>query len=206
MWAKQKGFTIVELLIVIVIIGILAAITIVAYNGIQQRAQTTAMSSDLAGAARHMELAKVDSTDESYPSSIPSGVKASQGIVLQLAQTATNKTFCMNAYRSSPYMVSSFDSATKTTRPYLCSGATIGSAVGGSAPTAPRGVNLVADISTWATTGGVTYSSATNEFVFASAGNATSPLIRVDEPTSAVLKVESIGTTAAPDHTPNSGV
>jgi general secretion pathway protein G len=38
MWAqKQKGFTIVELLIVIVVIGILAAITIVAYNGIQQR-------------------------------------------------------------------------------------------------------------------------------------------------------------------------
>ncbi|MFZ2836491.1 MAG: prepilin-type N-terminal cleavage/methylation domain-containing protein [Candidatus Saccharimonadales bacterium] len=37
MWAKykqQSGFTIVELLIVIVIIGILAAITIVAYNGI----------------------------------------------------------------------------------------------------------------------------------------------------------------------------
>ena len=39
MWAKQKGFTIVELLIVIVIIGILAAITIVAYNGIQQRSR-----------------------------------------------------------------------------------------------------------------------------------------------------------------------
>ena len=31
---KQRGFTIVELLIVIVVIGILAAITIVAYNGI----------------------------------------------------------------------------------------------------------------------------------------------------------------------------
>ena len=41
MWAKNKnknGFTIVELLIVIVVIGILAAITIVAYNGIQARA------------------------------------------------------------------------------------------------------------------------------------------------------------------------
>ena len=37
-----NGFTIVELLIVIVIIGILAAITIVAYNGITARAQTTA--------------------------------------------------------------------------------------------------------------------------------------------------------------------
>jgi prepilin-type N-terminal cleavage/methylation domain-containing protein len=36
---KQTGFTIVELLIVIVVIGILAAISIVAYNGIQQRAR-----------------------------------------------------------------------------------------------------------------------------------------------------------------------
>jgi prepilin-type N-terminal cleavage/methylation domain-containing protein len=42
-WAKQKqtGFTIVELLIVIVVIGVLAAITVVAYNGVQQRAQNT---------------------------------------------------------------------------------------------------------------------------------------------------------------------
>lgn len=38
---KQTGFTIVELLIVIVVIAILAAITIVAYNGIQQRARNS---------------------------------------------------------------------------------------------------------------------------------------------------------------------
>lgn len=38
---KQHGFTIVELLIVIVVIGILAAISIVAYNGIQSRANDT---------------------------------------------------------------------------------------------------------------------------------------------------------------------
>lgn len=37
----RTGFTIVELLIVIVVIGILAAITIVAFNGIQQRANNT---------------------------------------------------------------------------------------------------------------------------------------------------------------------
>ena len=39
---RARGFTIVELLIVIVVIAILATITIVSYNGIQQRAQNVA--------------------------------------------------------------------------------------------------------------------------------------------------------------------
>lgn len=39
--ANQGAFTIVELLIVIVVIAILAAISIVAFNGVQQRANNT---------------------------------------------------------------------------------------------------------------------------------------------------------------------
>ncbi|MFZ2125276.1 MAG: prepilin-type N-terminal cleavage/methylation domain-containing protein, partial [Candidatus Saccharimonadales bacterium] len=43
---KERGFTIVELLVVIVVIGILAAITIVSYSGITARANTQANKSN----------------------------------------------------------------------------------------------------------------------------------------------------------------
>lgn len=54
---KERGFTIVELLIVIVVIGILAAITIVAYNGVQQRARTTAAASSAETVQKKAEAA-----------------------------------------------------------------------------------------------------------------------------------------------------
>lgn len=57
---KQTGFTIVELLIVIVIIGILATITVVAYNGIQQRAKNQQASSDLANLTKAIHLARIN--------------------------------------------------------------------------------------------------------------------------------------------------
>lgn len=47
MWAKQKGFTIVEVIVVIVVIGILAAVTLVAYNGSQERARFASYKSDM---------------------------------------------------------------------------------------------------------------------------------------------------------------
>lgn len=58
---RQPGFTIVELLIVIVIIGILAAITVVAYNGIQQRSQTAKINSDLAMFSKAIKAARINS-------------------------------------------------------------------------------------------------------------------------------------------------
>lgn len=62
---KRTGFTIVELLIVIVIIGILAAITVVAYNGLQQRARDAQRQSDTKYLAKVLELYYID--NGSYP-------------------------------------------------------------------------------------------------------------------------------------------
>jgi type IV pilus assembly protein PilA len=62
---KNSGFTIVELLIVIVIIGILAAITIVAYNGIQNRAKASAAQSSANVLQKKLEA--YNAVKSSYP-------------------------------------------------------------------------------------------------------------------------------------------
>lgn len=57
---KQSGFTIVELLIVIVIIGILATLVIITFTGIQQRARNTKRQTDINSVDSHLEAFNAD--------------------------------------------------------------------------------------------------------------------------------------------------
>jgi len=97
MWAsfkhkKTSGFTIVELLIVVVVIAILAAITIVSYNGIQNRSNAAASLSTASSVAKKAESFNavagkypafpVDFSNSPATSSTPDGSLAGTGIVL----------------------------------------------------------------------------------------------------------------------------
>lgn len=98
---KHPGFTIVELLIVIVVIAVLAAITLVAYNGIQERARASTATSALSQAAKKLSLYQVD-----YPDTYPAdkveletiGIKDSSSVTYQYTRTASvPNTYCLTA-------------------------------------------------------------------------------------------------------------
>lgn len=58
--SRHQGFTIVELLIVIVVIAILASVSVVAYAGIQSRSRDSARISKIKDIAKALELYKID--------------------------------------------------------------------------------------------------------------------------------------------------
>lgn len=111
MWAKNKhrqGFTIVELLIVIVVIGILAAITIVAYNGIQTRARTAAVTSQLTQASQKIAVWQADNPGQSPVTLADVGVADTDSVSYQLTSnnSVSPSTFCVTAtYGSITYYI-----------------------------------------------------------------------------------------------------
>lgn len=62
------GFTIVELLIVIIVISVLAAISIIAYGSLQKRAAQAAVQSELASVSRSIDMFYAQ--NDTYPVSI----------------------------------------------------------------------------------------------------------------------------------------
>ncbi len=64
---KQQGFTIVELLIVIIVIGILATLVLVTFSGIQQSARNTQRQTDIKAVASHLET--YNAKNAFYPTS-----------------------------------------------------------------------------------------------------------------------------------------
>ena len=111
---SSLGFTIVELLIVVVVIAILAAITIVAYNGIQNRAKASALQTATKQAYTKVQTYAVQNA-EAYPSSLATaGLAPSDGNTYQyhVNNAVSPKKFCVSASKDT---VGYFMTNTQTT-------------------------------------------------------------------------------------------
>ncbi len=57
---KKSGFTIIELVVVMVVIGILAALVVVAYNGVVLKSKESALASDMSNARKSLEMYNIE--------------------------------------------------------------------------------------------------------------------------------------------------
>ncbi len=92
---RPTGFTIVEIIVVIVVIGILATVTAVSYSGWNKRIIETQIKSDLKGAASAMESYR--NFNNNYPDSIPSSFEPSQDVVLSGGGLGDGAEYCIDA-------------------------------------------------------------------------------------------------------------
>jgi len=95
----QKGYTIVEIISVIVVISILASIGFITYNGAQKRGYDSAIQSDLDSTAGLLESHRVNtSTTHQFPSTqadlTPLGIRATKNAYN--VSTTTNFVYCVN--------------------------------------------------------------------------------------------------------------
>lgn len=95
---SSDGFTIVELIVVILVIGILASVSIISYSGWQKSIVITQLKNDLGNAARAMEASR--NFGISYPLSVPNTFSTSEGVTLAGGSYDNETAYCFDATSS----------------------------------------------------------------------------------------------------------
>lgn len=118
---QGQGFTIVELIVVIAVIGILAAIAIVGYGAWKSNSVKSAMQSDLKQAASQVDANTLWSSGSSYTSNdLNSGPTFNPSNGTQITFVRRSYGYCLVATNPSISTVYSYKSSTKTVSEGTC--------------------------------------------------------------------------------------
>lgn len=94
---RNCGFTMVEILVVLFVIGVLVGISVVGYGSWRKNVVTSQIKSDLRGVAGAMESAR--NFGSAYPTTLPTTFKPSEDITLTY-KGGNSKTYCIEAISS----------------------------------------------------------------------------------------------------------
>lgn len=99
---RQQGFTIIELLVIIVVIGVLAGLTIVGYGTIQRNAADASIESDLRSMADVQEIYRLDNPSTAgfaYPDG-PADDRFTPSDENNVVVTLSGGGYCIYGYKS----------------------------------------------------------------------------------------------------------
>ena len=156
---KRRGFTIVELLVVIVVIGILAAITIVSYTGVTARANAASAKSLASNVISKANIYATEGLTGTWPLTGALAVSATQSSAA-MAVTVINGAAITTAPSTTPYATISYQVCGTTSQT-------------GTTYTAPANLGAITN-PTGVIVGYWDYGAATPAQATLSAGNATS--------------------------------
>lgn len=182
----KRGFTIVELLVVIVVIAVLAAITVVAFNGVQRRAQTSAVSSSLGAAVKKIRLYHVD--NNVYPPTLADAGISDSTTTYQYSSTANS--YCVTGTQGS---VSLYVSDAQSTP---VAGGCAGHGQGGVAAITNLAMNPSAEgVGGWSANNGTTHGTGYDAALFRSGTRSRFSYLRAGQTSNAMFSCYSMGST-----------
>ncbi|OYX43476.1 hypothetical protein B7Y94_01400 [Candidatus Saccharibacteria bacterium 32-49-12] len=205
----RPGFTVIELVVVIIVIGLLITVTAVGYNILQNRSKSTALLTELNKAVDAIELEILSSPDETI-STLPTTIKLRPGFKMTLTDASgIDDPYCVNAYSSEPLETMSYRPGDGY-RTGVCPGDPIGSPIGGTVGETIFGVNIGGSFADWRRISGtgINYDATTKQMLLTPnvAGTWYSPLYKVTGSSSATIKMKSYPTLASVNRTPESGI
>lgn len=93
---QAKGFTIVEVMVIVVVVAILAAITVVSYSAVTENAKKKTAETDAQGTAVYLN--KYKSENGGYPAALEEATSLPKSeAIFDYQYSAADDTYCLTA-------------------------------------------------------------------------------------------------------------